>query len=236
MPTLTAEEILRRSIEVTGNAAAFAKVKTLVQKGEFTLNGSTRKGSILIQHKAPNKIRVTQVMLNKHVVRQVFDGKSLWYHTGQVNEAKAKPIEQEEFLRTGLLDSTLRWRQFYTGVTLGGKETVLRHTCYGLRFTTKTGDTVIRYIDAKTFLPLRIDFIAHTAVGPVPTQTYLSNYKKVGSIYLPFKLQTITPSGDIVVVITQASVNVPLDDKLFVRPSLQPKSKPKPTPKPLAPI
>jgi hypothetical protein len=229
MLTLTAEEILKRSIEVTGNAAAFAKIQTLTQKGTFSINRSTKKGSVLIQYKATNntnKARITQVLPNGHVVQQIYDGKHLWYHTGKKPLEVASPTAKIEFERHSLLDSTLRWKEFYTKVEIGGKETVLRHTTYALRMITKTGQIVLRYIDAKTFLPLRIDYIAQTQMGPVPTQTYLSNYKKVGGILIPFKTQTIVSGGDIVLVLSDVKINTPLADALFVQPSQYAKKAP----------
>jgi Outer membrane lipoprotein-sorting protein len=218
----TAEEILKRSIEATGNAAALAKVQTLVQKGTFKINGSTKTGSVLIQHKLTNKISktcITQILPNGHVVRQVFDGTHLWFQTGKNPLTQATPIAQTEFQMHSLLDSSLRWKEFYDKVEIGGKETVLRHTTYALRMTTKAGEIVLRYIDAKTFLPLRIDYVAKTQLGPVSTQTYISRYQKIGGIMVPFKTQTITPSGDIVLVLTDVKANVPLDDSLFAPPN-----------------
>jgi hypothetical protein len=229
MLRLTAEEILKRSIEATGNAAALAKVQTLVQKGTFKINGSTKTGSVLIQYKnkgSISKARITQVLPNGHVVRQVFDGTNLWYHTGKKPLEQAIPVAQTEFRMHSLLDSPLRWKEFFTKVEIGGKETVLRHTTYALRMTTKTGEVVLRYIDAKTFLPLRVDYVAKTQLGPVATQTYISRYQKIGGIMIPFKTQTITPSGDIVLVLTDVKANVPLDDSLFLPPDKSKKAKP----------
>jgi hypothetical protein len=226
----TAEEILKRSIEATGNAMALAKVQTLVQKGTFKINGSTKKGSVLIQYKLAqniSKARITQVLPNGHVVQQIFDGEHLWYKTGKNPAQQATLVAQTEFRMQSLLDSSLRWKEFYDKIEIGGKETVLRHTTYALRMTTKTGEVVLRYIDAKTFLPLRIDYVAKTQLGPVATQTYISRYQKVGGIMVPFKTQTLTPSGDIVLVLTDVKANVPLDDNLFLPPSKS--KKPAPT-------
>ena len=212
---LTAEEILQRSIEVTGSPAAHAKIKTMVQKGTFALNGSTRKGSILAQFKNPSKARITQLLPNGHVVTQLFDGKHLWDKTGKLPAKRASKRVAQQFQMHSLLDSPLHEKEFYVHINIGGKETVLRHTTYVIRMTTKEGDTVLRYIDAKTFLPLRIDYIAHTPFGDIPTQTYLSNYKNIGGIQVPFKTQTLLSQGSVVTVLKEVKVNVPLSDSLF---------------------
>jgi hypothetical protein len=218
---LTAEEILQRSIEVMGNQAAHAKIKTMLQQGTFSLNGSTRKGRILSQFKSPNKARVVQFMPNGHVVKQVFDGQSLWEQAGNTPVQKASLYARDEFQMHSLLDSPLRWREFYTHVEIGGKETVLRHTTHTLRFTTKTGQKVLHYIDVKTFLLLRVDYRAHTKLGPILTQTYLSNYKNIGGIQVPFKVQTILPTGSVVTVLDKVVVNIPVVDAQFSSASLK---------------
>jgi hypothetical protein len=65
------------------------------------------------------------------------------------------------------------------------------------------------------------------AVGPtgkIPTETYLSDYRLLDGMQIPFKTRSIV-SGiqEVIITYTDVKNNVPVDETLFNKPKADPK-------------
>ena len=82
------------------------------------------------------------------------------------------------------------------------------------------GSAVRQYIDAQTFLPVR--YVIRVNIpqmnADVDQTTELLDYREVDGMKLPFQIASSSSVQSFVVDVTTIAHNVPVDDKLFVKP------------------
>lgn len=223
----TPEEILEKSIEATGGRAVRQKITSSVMKGEMEMGAQGLRGSIEVYSKAPNKrLTVTRVE-GLGEIRQCFNGKEGWRkdQNGAVTDITGPQLALLE--REATMHAELQWKQIYEKVELAGKGKVENREVWVLKITPKAGLPMVRYYDADSFLLLRSDITISTGGRETALKTFLSDYRDVDGIRLPFQITQQVPMGTIGTRITEVNFNVPVDDALFV--------KPEPAPQPPAP-
>ena len=218
----TPEEILEKSIEATGGRAVREKITSSVMKGEMEMGPQGLRGHIEIYSKAPNKrLTVTRVE-GLGEIRQCFDGKAGWRkdQNGEVTDITGPQLALLE--REATLNAELKWRDLYEKVELAGKGKVENREVWVLKITPKAGLPMVRYYDADSFLLLRSDITIVSGSRETALKTFLSDYRDVDGIRIPFQITQQAPMGTIGTRITEVRFNVPLDDAQFVKPEPPP--------------
>src|ERR1700752_4809854 len=144
--------------------------------------------------KRPHKSRLEIDLAGKTAV-QVYDGE----HGGKFrpylnrddvepfNAEEAKAQESREALDDPLMDYTVRG----TRIALEGTEAVDGHDAYKLKLTLKNGDTQYLWIDANTFLDVKVEGIPRRMDGRLHhVWVYQRDFRKVDGLMMPFVLET----------------------------------------------
>jgi hypothetical protein len=87
-------------------------------------------------------------------------------------------------------------------------------------FEPPSGSTVRQFIDAETFMPVKFmlkSTVPQLGVDVEETITVL-DYRDVDGIKVPFRLQSTSSIQTFTVDVAKVAHNVPVDDKLFVKP------------------
>jgi hypothetical protein len=175
--------------------------------------------------KRPYQSRLEVEFAGKTAV-QVYDGKHGWKVRPFLNRKDVEPFTAEEVRSTEaaredlegpLVDSAAKG----TKVELETVEAVEGHDAYKLKLTLKDGTTRHVWIDAKSFLDVKIDGVPRQMDGKMhDVYVYRRDFRKVEGVMIPFLVETAVVGYPDThkMIIEKAAVNPKLDDALFAKP------------------
>jgi len=156
---------------------------------------------------------------------QVYDGTSGWKVRPFLNRNEVEPFSADEMkaeaqqadLDGPLVDHAAKG----TKVDLDGVEKVEGRDAYKLKLTLKSGPVQHIWIDAQTFMEVKIDGTPRRMDGKMrPVAIYLREYKPVQGLMVPHLLETAVEGyrDTHKMVIESVVVNPKLEDELFSKP------------------
>ncbi len=178
----------------------------------------------LIEFRRPRQMRV-ELKLQDTTAVQVYDGATGWKlrpYLGRHEVEPYSPYEQRLAASQQELDGPLADHAAKgTRVEAAGLESIDGRDAHRLKLTLKNGDVLHLWVDAQTFLDARLS-VPHAFAGREHLlTTAMSDYRRVGGLMLPFRLEdridgTATTQR---IDIEQVAVNPPLGDVRFARPA-----------------
>ena len=160
----TADEVIDKHLAALGGRAALEKLKSRVVTGTITL--STPAGEVSGPFEAlnqePNKARtlikldLTALGAGEVTIDQRFDG-TTGYVLDSLQGNRAITGNQLENMRNSTFPNPfLTYKERGATVELRGKEKIGEREAYALVFKSKTGPAARQYVDAESYLPLRL--------------------------------------------------------------------------------
>jgi hypothetical protein len=174
--------------------------------------------------KRPHMSRVEIEFAGKTAV-QVYDGKLGWKLRPFLNRNDVEPFTSEEArsqadqpdLDGPLVDYAAKG----TKVALEGVEPVEGHDAYRLQLTLKSGQVRHVWIDAQSFLDVKVEGIPRRMDGRLRNvYVYQRDFRPVQGLVIPFVVETAVEGYPHThrMFIERAAVNPRLDDALFAKP------------------
>jgi outer membrane lipoprotein-sorting protein len=174
--------------------------------------------------KRPNRTRM-EVLFDGKTAVQVFDGRQGWKLRPFLNRNDAEPYTADEVkteasrddLDGPLIDAAAKG----TKVELDGVEKVEGQAAYKLKVTPNGGVVKHVWIDAKTFLDVKVEGFPKRMDGKMhPVYVYQRDFRSVQGVMIPFVLETAVDgyAETHKVQVEKAAINPPLDDALFTKP------------------
>jgi Tetratricopeptide repeat len=216
-PMPAVEEVLARYVQALGGAAAINAVSSRVTKGTLDIVGVSRNGSFEIDAQAPNK---TLTIMEAHpmgVVKVGCNGRNGWARTA-AGLRPLKGVELAALLRDSDLYAPVRFKSNYVKLTLAGKSKIGYREIYVLDLQPSTGAVERVYLDAETYLPIRVDTVRASGSAMAPVEIQLDDWRAVDGIKLPFFISQSSPGLTLVFNVTEIRHNVALDASLFEAP------------------
>jgi hypothetical protein len=240
-PKLSVDEILRRNATARGGLDAWHKIKTMVQIGR--VERATEVPGIAARPKQatrltpdvkqivgfrldlarPNKMRYELTYQGVTAI-QAFDGKEGFTVQPGASGAVARPFSEGQTraaaeqldLEGPLLGATAKG----TIVTLDGVDSVRDRPAYKLSLKMKNGVTRHAWVDAKTFLDVKLDGTRQIGDRVWAIETLFDDFRKVGSIQVPHQIETEIDGVHTMesVKLIKVVLNTPLEDSLFTLP------------------
>jgi outer membrane lipoprotein-sorting protein len=178
----------------------------------------------LIELRRPRQMRV-ELKVRDAIAVQVYDGAVGWklrpylcrHEVEPYNAYEQRLAQSQQELDGPLIDYASKG----TRVEMAGMEPVDGRDAYKLKLTLKYGDQLTLWIDAQTFLDVRLA-VQHSFAGKERTVvTTMSDYRKVGNLMLPFTLEDRVAGAAMTqrIDIQQVSVNPTLPDSRFAKPT-----------------
>lgn len=225
----TADEVVERALTAMGGRAALGKLKSRSTTGTITLStpAGDISGSVEILNAAPNKSRslikadLSALGAGPLVHDQRFDGSSGYVMDTLQGNADITG-NQLDNLRNGAFPHPLmNYKDLGATVQLGGKEKVGDRDAYVLIFDPTSGSAVRHYVDAESYLPMKIVVkVDVPQLGQQVEQTIeLLDYREVDGIKLPFRLKATSAFQNFTIVITKVEHNGRIDETLFSKPA-----------------
>ena len=222
------DEVIERHLTAMGGRDVIANLESRSIAGTVTLSTpqGDLTGAIEVLNRAPNKER-TLITLDlsafgagQMTFDQRFDGTS-GYVVDTLQGNRDITGDQLASMRNNSFPTPyLTYRERGTSVRLDGKQKAGDREAYVLVLEPKSGPAVRQYIDAETYLLLRLVSTAEAPqIGPLEQTTDLSDYRDVDGVKVPFAVKISSPVQTISVTITRVEHNVAIDDSLFSKPA-----------------
>jgi len=219
----TAEQLLDKYLQASGNAQALAGLKSWVGKG--TIEGYDTyhvKVPVEIYAKAPAQ---STMIIHSQIgdSTTVFDGATGWF------AALDRPVPLIQMqpgaeIDGAKLDAMLGFpgeiKQALTDWKVGFPMTAIDDKTVSIVQGTGAGKTRVKlFFDEKTGLLSRQVRYADTPIGMVPTQVDYSDYRDVAGVKLPYHIVITWTDGQHDVILNEIQANVPIDASRFAKPA-----------------
>ena len=265
--SVSVTQIVERNAAARGGLEAWHKITALTMTGKMdagrarvvnpadyqpghkrplNVPGSEADRGTLVQlpfvmdFKRPRKSRV-EIDFQGQKAIQIYDGTKGYKLRPFLNRTDWQPFSAEEIkvaaqqqeLDGALMDYATKG----THIDVEGVAPIEGHDAYRLRLKFKDGQEEHLWVDATSYLEVRIDSARTVGARSRPIRTYLRDYRSVNGVKIPYVTETQTegrPDPERIMV-ESASVNPPMDDARFVPPVAVPAS-PAPSTKPVTAI
>jgi len=234
---MTADQIIAKNIEASGGLAKMKAINTVKITGKIQL-GPGIEAPLVIYKRRPNDAKM-EFTVQGLTGTQAYDGqtKTGWALMPFQGKKDAEPMtadDAKEAEENADFDGPLvDYAAKGSKVELLGKEKVEGSDVYKLKLTRKTGDVVLIYIDADSFLEVKSEAKRTIRGTEVEAEQTSGDYKEVGGLIVPFSLEGGVKGRPERQKITfeKYEFNLPMEHAQFVMPPPAPKAATPPTDK-----
>jgi hypothetical protein len=181
------ESLLERCLVKSGGSEAYARVKSAKMTGKVELVGHNISGPVSVFQQGDKTYTVIELAgLGK--VEEGFDGKTAW-ETNSMQGPRIKDGEEKAAtVRSSRMNLMGSWREYYKDARTVGEEEIDGKPAWKVQLTPKEGKPEIFYFDKNSGLLVRMTQTVSSALGEIPVEVSLTDYRDVGGIQTPFAL------------------------------------------------
>ncbi len=218
----TLDEVIAKNIQARGGMAKLKAVQNV--RTTARLSQGSFRADFVQENKRPGKVR-EEVIIQGLAQVQAYDGKTGWQISpfgGRKDPELMSQDDTKSLIVDGDLDGPLvEYKEKGHRAELVGHDSMEGTDCYKIKLSMKNGDVRNYYLDADSFLELKIEIQTTVRGALQESEIYYGDYEKVGGVYYPFAIEQAQKGID---SRTQFSVqkieqNVALDDGHFSMPA-----------------
>jgi outer membrane lipoprotein-sorting protein len=223
----TADEIVEKYLAAIGGREALGKLKSRSMTGTITVStpGGEVSGPIEVVNLAPNKARMlvkldlTSFGAGQMTIDQRFNGTTGYVIDTLQGNRDIAGGQLEVMKNAAFPTPLLNYKEAGATVELAGKEKVDDRDANVLILKPKTGPAVRQFIDAESFLLLKMVVkLDSPQFGEIEQTTELSDYRAVGDVKVPFAVKTSSAVQNSSIAVTKIEHNTTIDEALFSKP------------------
>ncbi|MEI7488016.1 MAG: histidine kinase [Chryseobacterium sp.] len=199
----TAKEIIEKNIELSGGLTNWKLLNSVLLQGKVVL-GIKDEYLIKIYQQRPNLTKTVLTINNKETAIEGYDGNKGYAMNYATNKVQEYPSYVPESFDNDFID----WENKGFDAKYLGKEKVGDIYCHKVELT-KNVNKNYYYFDTKTYMLLK-------EIKKDETISY-SDYKKVGNLVMPFRIESSSPKkdGDYVMLINKIDINKVFPANIF---------------------
>jgi len=224
---LGVEQIVERNVAARGGLQAWRAVSTMKMTGQLDAGGTKNvRLPFTLLLKRPHKSRL-EIRFDEQTALQVYDGAQGWMVRPYLGRNEVDPYTQAQLKSAAAsaeLDGPLiDYANKGTTIQALGTEQVEGHRAYVLKLTAKDGSSRRLWIDAASFLDLKIDGEPRVLDGRTHSvAVFYRDYRKENGVVVPHTLETVVSGIRQThrISIERVAVNEPVDDAMFGKPPL----------------
>jgi hypothetical protein len=214
----TAEAVLEASITAQGGRERIGRLKALRQTGTVAIPQAGLKGAMTSIAAPPRSGLLVLELPGIGTIRQGVSGDVAWDVSPLTGARIVTGAERTQLLREGTFNADLAWKELYPKVELAGEAPFAGRPAYKVVLTAADGDSQTRFFAKDTLLPLGVQMTVHSQMGKLPLEMELSDWRDVGGIKYPHKLQRKEGPQTIDIIIDKIELDPPLDPSTFALP------------------
>ena len=214
----TAEEIIKKMIEVQGGKKVFESIKDTTLSGNLDLVQQGLSGSITIYKKEPDKMRI-DIEIMGMIITQAYDGETAWgvnIHTGNTEEMEEQ--HAADMKRQSLPTIALLYPEKYGfSFDYQGKEKIEDKDYFVIELTYADGFKATLYVDTETYLTYKTTAKTMGPMGyEVQSEQFTSDYKEVDGMLIAHSMVTLIEGEEFSkITVSSAKFNTGLEDSFF---------------------
>ena len=199
----TAKEIIEKNIELSGGLTNWKLLNSITLQGRLTL-GINDNYPIKIFQERPNLTKTVITINKKETAIEGYDGKKGYAMNYATNKLQEYPNYVAESFDTDFID----WESKGFEANYLGKEKVGETICHKVELIKNVNKTLY-YFDVKTYMLLK-------EVKSDEALVY-SDYRKIGSLMMPFRIESSSPKkdSDYVILLNKIETNKVLPANTF---------------------
>lgn len=212
------DKVLEKHYEATGHKN-MADVKSYVIKAKMSMMGMEMPMDMII--KKPKKFKIEMEMMGQKTV-QAFDGEKGWMISPMMGSGVVD-LEGEQL--TQAMDQADMEGELYDykkkghSAELIGKVNADGVEVYRIKFTGKDGSVKNYFIDAKTYLILKVKAKIEAQGQSMEIESKMVEYQNIDGIQMPKKIEVVMPMGTQTIIFEEIKLNEKIDDSIFARPA-----------------
>ena len=217
----TADDIIARYIKTVGGMDRIAAARTVRRTGKF-IGGGGFEAVVVQENKRPNLVR-EEFSLQGMTAINAYDGTTGWKINPFGGKKDPEALSEDE-MHGILLDADfdeplINYQQKGNRIELAGMDQIEGTAVYKLKVSLPNGDVRHYYMDADSYVPIRMDEKRIIRGTEQEFETSLGDYKPVAGWYMPFSIES-GPKGQDKTTVTYEKIeaNITLDDRRFTKP------------------
>lgn len=224
---LTAAQIVDRNVAARGGLEAWRAVRTMTLSGRLEAGGKKNSELPFVMKMKRSHMSRLEIRVQDKTAVQVYDGQQGWKVRPFLGRDDAEPFTPAETKAAAAweeLDGPLvDYASKGTKVELAGTEAVEGHNAYKLKLTMKSGEVRNIWVDAASFLELKMDGEPRKMDGKLRNVAiYFRDYKSENGLTVPHVQETVVEKDkqSHKMTIEHVSFNQPMEGALFAKPQL----------------
>jgi hypothetical protein len=225
----TVDEVIAKNIQARGGMEKIKAIQTVRTTGKFSQDSF--RAVYVQENKRQEKVREELIVQGLAQV-QAYDGKTGWQINPFRGRKDAELMSQDDtktLLVDGDIDGLLvDYREKGHQAELLGHDSLEGTDCFKIKLTEKNGDIRYYFLDADSYLELKIETQSSIRGEIQYTETWYGDYEQIQGVYFPFAIESNEVGSDSrqKFMVEKIEVNVPLDNTLFSMPAGKAEAKP----------
>jgi hypothetical protein len=222
------DEVIAKNVQARGGADKLRSVRSLRTTAKFS-QGSFR-ADFRQENKRADKVREEFIIQGLAQV-QAYDGKTGWQISPFGGRKDPELLSQDD-LKSLVVDADIDgplvdYKEKGHKADLVGHDSVEGTDCYKIKLSMKNGDVRYYYLDADSFLELKLEIQTTIRGALQENELYYGDYEQVNGIYYPFAVEQAQKGSSSRAQITVEKIeqNILLEDAHFTMPVSKPETK-----------
>jgi len=224
----TVDEVIAKNIQARGGAERLKSVRSLRTSSKLS-QGSFR-AEFRQENKRADKVR-EEIIIQGLTQVQAYDGKTGW-QISPFNGRKDPELLSQDDLKSLAVDADMdqplmEYKEKGHKAELVGHDSMEGTDCFKIKLSLKNGDVRYYYLDADSYLELKVEIQTTIRGALQESELYYGDYEQVNGIYYPFTIDQAQKgsSSRTQISVEKIEQNVPLEDAVFSMPASKPETK-----------
>jgi len=223
----TVDQIIEKNVAARGGLKAWRAIQTMTMSGKLDAGGkSSVQLPFVMKLKRPRMSRL-EIRFQGKTAIQVYDGENGWKVRPFLGRLDVEPYSAAELkiaadqldIDGPLIDHEAKGIK----VELVGEEPIEGHDAYKLKLTMKNGDVRHLWVDAQSFLEVKIEGSPRKLDGKLhKVEVYYRDFRPNGGLTIPYLMETVVENVKVnrKINIETVTLNPKLEDSAFAKPDI----------------
>ncbi len=211
-------EVLAKYVSAIGGREANEKIKSRQSKGTVELSPMGIKGTFETVGAPDSKSLTKMNLAGIGEMLEGSDGKTAWSQNPIQGAREKTGKEFQQAAITSNFFREINLDKLFADLKITGTTKVEGKDAYVIEASNEGLPTEKLYFDTKTGYLLRSDATLISPEGNQPATIYYDDVREVDGVKLPFKVRTILPQFEVLIMTTEVKHNVKVEDAIFARP------------------
>jgi hypothetical protein len=207
-----AGKIIEQYAKAIGGSKALSKLQTVSIDGTVSSGSDAKPGTYSLRVKQPNRY-YSEIRGDGSTLIESYNGKSAWHQTesGEINTLLGPQALETEAAGLYYNSRLQNLSKKKIGVAFKGRAQVRGRDALQLELTYPTGEQWEVFFDPQSYLIVE----EKATVAGIPMEIYYEDYRRINGITIAHSIELHRGRDSYSVMVTQASVNEPIGERVF---------------------